>query len=283
MFDAKYIFAESQYNQEQERLQKIQQVCDRSTKELILATGLTAGWRCLEVGAGAGSIMKWMADLVGKAGTVVAVDIDTRFIANTKSSNVEVIEADIKQFSGLSNSFDLIHARYVLIHLVDFQVALSKMLNLLKPGGWLVIEEPDFSVSRAIFGEEEECKSVNKVNQAIYRMFADRGIDYSLGIQLPAIFQELGLQQLTVKNEVPLSQGASGVADVMKLSAIQLADQYIATGEVNSEDIQRYCRFAENQTSWAVYRGKVGVAGRKSTMTKKNYEIKFQSDIQPEI
>ena len=273
MFDAKYIFAESQYNQEQERLQKIQQVCDRSTKELILATGLTAGWRCLEVGAGAGSIMKWMADLVGKAGTVVAVDIDTRFIANTKSSNVEVIEADIKQFSGLSNSFDLIHARYVLIHLVDFQVALSKMLNLLKPGGWLVIEEPDFSVSRAIFGEEEECQSVNKVNQAIYRMFADRGIDYSLGIQLPAIFQELGLQQLTVKNEVPLSQGASGVADVMKLSAIQLADQYIATGEVNSEDIQRYCRFAENKTSWAVYRGKVGVAGRKSTMTKKNYEI----------
>lgn len=263
MSDSQYVFADAQYNKEFERLQAIEKVCDRSTHKRILATGLTKGWRCLEVGAGAGSILKWMADIVGESGTVVGVDIDTRFVANTSLSNVEVIEADIRQLSLESNSFDLIHTRYVLIHLVDFQVALSKMLNLLKPRGWLVIEEPDFSASRAIIGDEEEYKSFNKVNQAIFRTFAERGMDYSLGIKLPSIFQQLGLQQLTVENEVPLSEGGSGIAEIMKLSAIQLRDKYLATGEVTSEDIQRYCQFAENPTSWAVYHGTVGIIGQK--------------------
>ena len=258
-----YVFADSQHAKELERLRVIEKVCDPASRRRILATGLTVGWHCLEVGAGAGSMIKWLANAVGKSGKVTAVDIDTRFLANAELPNVEVIKADIRHISLEDSSFDLIHARYVLIHIADFQVALSKMLDLLKPGGWLVVEEPDFSAARAIAGNEAECQSVNKVNQSIFRMFADRGLDYSLGIKLPSSFQKLGLQQLIVENDVPLSVGGSGVAAVMKLSAMQLADKYVATGEVTHEDIQRYCQFAENPSSWAVYQATVGVAGRK--------------------
>jgi ubiquinone/menaquinone biosynthesis C-methylase UbiE len=51
---------------------------------------------------------------------------------------VTVVRADIRTAQLQEQSFDLIHTRYVLIHLSDYEVALATMLNSLKPGGWLV-------------------------------------------------------------------------------------------------------------------------------------------------
>ena len=73
---AKYIFTNSRHSQELERLQAIEQLFDRASRKRIQATGITTNWRCLEVGAGAGSIAQWMATMVGESGKVVAVDLD---------------------------------------------------------------------------------------------------------------------------------------------------------------------------------------------------------------
>ena len=114
-----YVFSDTQFQSELNRLQLLEKVFDSSTQQRILATDLTTGWQCLEVGAGAGSIMRWLSERVGKKGKVTAVDLDTRFIKDTSLSNVEVIEADINQVT-LDNDFDLIHARNVLIHFLLF-------------------------------------------------------------------------------------------------------------------------------------------------------------------
>jgi ubiquinone/menaquinone biosynthesis C-methylase UbiE len=262
---AEYVFTDSQHSREFERLQAIEQVFDPASRRQIQTTGITSNWRCLEVGAGAGSITQWMAAVVGQGGKVVAVDLDTRFVANIKLSNVEVLEADIRYCPLESNSFDLVHARYVLIHLPDFQVALSKMIDLLKPGGWLVIEEPDFSAARAISGEESVCQAVNRVNQAILQMFTNRNMEHSLGVKLPSIIQRFSLQQLSVENYTPLSKGGSKVAKIMKMSTMQLAEKYIETGSTTQQDIEQYCQFAENPSTWAIYYATVGVTAKKAT------------------
>ncbi|MBE9190806.1 class I SAM-dependent methyltransferase [Gloeocapsopsis crepidinum LEGE 06123] len=259
-----YVFTDTQHLPELERLRAIEQVFDPLSHRRLQATGIATNWQCLEVGAGAGSIAHWMAAVVGQYGKVTAIDVDTRFLANIKLSNVEIIKADIRHFE-VNASFDLVHARYVLIHLPDFQVALSRMIDLLKPGGWLVIEEPDFSAARAIAGKETACQSVNCVNRAIWQMFTDRGMDYALGVKLPAICQQLGLQQLSVENDAPLSQGGSGVAKVMKMSTEQLTQKYIATGEATHQDIEQYCQFAEDPHTWAIYYSTVGVSAQKAT------------------
>ena len=263
MSEAQYIFSRSQFVSELDRLQLLETVCDPATHKKLGSTGLTQGWHCLEVGVGAGSILSWMSAIVGELGKVVGVDIDTRFVRDVALSNVETIEADIRHLILPESSFDLIHARNVFIHLADYPIALSKMLALLKPGGWLAIEEPDFSAVRPIVASDRECQAMNNVNRAIFQMFADRGMDYALGIKLPSIFQQLGLQQLTVENHVPLSNGGSIVATMMKLSAIQLADKYIATGAATRDDIQQYCQLAENPNTWAIYQATAGAIGQK--------------------
>jgi SAM-dependent methyltransferase len=262
MSTSQYVFTDSQPVQELERLQAIERIFDPASRRRIQTTGITTNWQCLEVGAGSGSITQWMAGVVGEDGKVVAVDVDTRFLENIQLPNVEVLEADIRSLPLENHSFDLVHARYVLIHISDFQVALSKMLDLLKPGGWIVIEEPDFSAARAIVGEEEASQSMNRVNRAILQMFSDRNMDFALGAKLPAMLQQLGLQQLSVEHDASIANGGSGIATVMKMSTQQLAQKYIATGEATQEDIEGYCAFSEDQNTWAIYYATVGVTAQ---------------------
>jgi SAM-dependent methyltransferase len=261
MSTSQYVFNNAQDSTEFVRLQGIEKEFDPTTQRRIASTGISEGWRCLEVGAGAGSIARWLSSVVGEKGKVVAVDLDTRFIENINLPNIEVIKEDIQNFDLENHTFDLIHARYVLIHIAKYRVALTRMLQLLKPNGWLVLEEPDFSAARAIAGKEIE--SVNRVNQSIGQMFENRGLDYAFGVKLPAILQEFDLQPLSVENDAHLANGGSGVANMMKMSALQLAEKYIFTGKSSHEDIEKYCLFAEDQSAWAIYYATVGVIAQK--------------------
>lgn len=263
-----YVFHRAEDQKELERLRTIEQVCDPASRRRLCSTGLSAGWRCLEVGPGAGSIMKWMGEMVGPTGKVVAIDLSTKFLADQADQNgpnVEIRQDDIRTAVFPSRSFDLVHARYVLIHMPDHEVALDRMLNCLKPGGWMVIVEPDFSASRGITGTEEALRSVEKVNQAIERMYRGLGMDFKLGLKLPSLLQRRGLQALTVEHDVPLSAGGSGMATIMRLSAAQLREKYLATGAVTESDLDRYDRFADSPDTWAIYYGTVAVSGQKTS------------------
>jgi SAM-dependent methyltransferase len=193
--------------------------------------------------------MTWMGEVVGLAGQVVAVDFDPKFLSEAARPNMTVMRADIRTAQLPQQSFELVHARYVLIHLPDYEVALMKMFDSLKPGGRLVLEEPDFSASRGITGDEQGLASLCKINQAIEQMYATRRMDYALGLKLPVLMQRRGLQCLTVENDVPLSMGGSGMATVMKMSAEQLREKYLATGVVGRSDLERYCRFADDRNN----------------------------------
>jgi ubiquinone/menaquinone biosynthesis C-methylase UbiE len=265
MAQSEYVFQRVENQRELERLRMIEQVFDPASRRRLLGTGLRAGWRCLEVGPGAGSIMTWMGEVAGPTGQVVAVDLDPKFLGESGQSNVEIVRADIRTAQFPEQSFDLVHARYVLIHIPDYEAAFNRMLDCLKPGGWLVLEEPDFSASRGITGDEQELESLRKINQAIEQMYATRGLDYELGLKLPVLMQRRGLQRLTVENDAPLCAGGSGIATVMKLSTEQLREKYLATGVVGPSDLERYCRFADDPNSWAIYYATVGVSGRKAS------------------
>jgi len=264
MAQPEYVFHRVEDQRELERLRAIEQVFDPASRRRLLAAGLHSGWTCLEVGPGAGSVLSWMSEVVGPTGRVEAVDLSTKFLPGDLPLNVTVRQDDIRTVPLSDSSFDLVHARYVLIHMADSEAALSRMLACLKPGGWLVLEEPDFSASRGVTGEAAQVGAVNRVNQAIKVMYERLGMDYSLGLTLPALLQRRGVSGLIVENDAPLSAGGSGMATIMKMSAVQLREKYLATGVVTEQDLNRYCRFAEDPHAWAIYYATVAVSGRKS-------------------
>lgn len=259
-----YVFHRAEEERELERLRVIERELDPASRRRLLATGLSTGWSCLEVGPGAGSMLGWMGEIVGATGWVSGVERSPKFLTGQRPAHVVVSEGDIRTVLLPESSFDLVHARYVLVHLPDYEAALSRMVGSLKPGGWLVLEEPDFSASRGVTGDAGALESVRRVNLAIKAMYEALGMDYALGIKLPALAQRLGLTDLIVEHDAPLSPGGSGMATIMRLSAVQLRDKYLATGLVTTSDLESYCRFAEDPRSWAVYYATVAVTGRKS-------------------
>ncbi|AGP42073.1 methyltransferase [Sorangium cellulosum] len=265
MAEDSYTFAGSERARELERLRRIEGFFDPASWRLLKASGMGPGWSCLEVGAGAGSIASWMAERVGQEGEVVAVDLDVGFMDASQLPGVRIIEGDIRRLDFHAARFDLVHARYVLIHNAHFQDLLDAMLAALKPGGRLVLEEPDFTAARGASGPD--IAAFDRVNQAILAMFQAEGKDPGLGLRLPAILASRGLAIEAVENEVPLCPGGHPLSEIMSLSATQLQDKYLATGRISAEDLAGYARFAADPAAWGIYYGTVGVVARKPAKT----------------
>jgi ubiquinone/menaquinone biosynthesis C-methylase UbiE len=107
------------------------------------------GMQCLEVGAGGGSVARWLAEEVGSEGLVCATDINIRRLPEWP--NVVVLEHDIAKGpvpEDGGKGFDLVHARCVLNHVPERRMALHHMVMSLKPGGSLLTQ--DFMPTRSL-------------------------------------------------------------------------------------------------------------------------------------
>lgn len=261
MVERKYVFEDVGAEPELRRLQALEAVFDPGTQRHLRATGEWAGRHCLEVGAGAGSIAAWMQRQVGSSGRVVAVDTSLRFLSSLPG--VELVEGDVRELSLEPASFDVVHARYVLVHNAQPERILKCMQAALKPGGWLLVEEPDFTAARAFVGDVQLTRAFGRINLAIAALFGARGLDPALGSRLPDLVERQGLSLKAVEADAPVERGGSPLAAMMSLSAEQLGDKYVATGCVTHDDVARYREFARDPACWAIYYSTVRVLANK--------------------
>src|SRR5215469_7829387 len=138
--------------QAQGRFAGLEASFDTLTQRHLAARGLRPGWRCLEVGAGSGSVARSLASQAAPDGSVLATDIDTRWVDTGSLPNLEVIQHDIVTDPLPGGAFDLIHARLVAA---------------LKPGGWLVAEDFDSSLPHCLDPATDEEQAFVKVGQAL--------------------------------------------------------------------------------------------------------------------
>src|SRR6266700_3189442 len=122
---------------ERRRLQLIGEVLDAATFGHLRDLRVDEGWRCLEAGAGEGSVARWLSEQVGERGRVVASDVDTRFLDFPEAANVDVVEHDVRTDPCPGDPFDLVHARNVLMHLPARDEIFGRMVSWLRPGGWI--------------------------------------------------------------------------------------------------------------------------------------------------
>ena len=78
----RYFAADAEADDELARLKLLEALCDPWTFRHLDGVGVRQGWRCLEVGAGAGSVVRWLSERVGPTGKVVAADLDPRFLGD---------------------------------------------------------------------------------------------------------------------------------------------------------------------------------------------------------
>lgn len=259
-----YIFHGANPDTELSRLQAIEQIFDPTTHTWLQATGLTTGQTCLELGPGAGSILRWLSEAMGATGKVVGIDRDPTHWQWLAAANVEKVIADLQQWQPEPAQFDLIHGRYILIHVPYADKVLTKLWQALKPGGVLVLEEPDFGCARAVNLQYVGNLAHQRVNDAIAQMFGNHGLDPGWGLKMPALLKMAGFTLEKLHAEQHLAPGQSAIAQLMHQSAECLAAEYLATGAASRGDLQTYLNNTFNPDFWAVYYATVRVIARRN-------------------
>ncbi|MGC9540352.1 methyltransferase domain-containing protein [Streptomyces sp. UG1] len=223
-----------------ERFEAFATLFDPTTFRHIEGFGIGSGWRCWEVGAGGPSVVAWMAKKVGPTGQVVATDIDTSQLTSAARPPVEVRVHDVSADEPPGEGFDLVHARLVLVHVPDRERALRSMIESLRPGGRLLIEDADPALQPLICPDEHgpEQQLANRLRHGFRELLADRGADLSYGRRLPRLLREAGLRQVTADAYFPVTSPACAALESATIR--QIRDQLVAQGIATDQDIDRH-------------------------------------------
>lgn len=255
---SEYVFGKAS-DRERERLNAVESVHDPATIRHLEGLGVGAGWRCLEVGGGGGSVARWLCGKVGTTGSVVATDLDTRFLDAIGEPNLEVRRHDIGSDELEEDSFDLVHARLVLEHLPTRDEVLKRLLFSLKPGGRLLVEDYDWgpllSSPPAVFVHPPTAarRSV-RVWRAAIRFMESVGYDPAFGRRLPGELLNHGLADIGAEGRMILIRGGTPAALMPQGTLARFRDVLVGAGVLTEKQIDAEIeRFDDPERAGMVY------------------------------
>jgi SAM-dependent methyltransferase len=179
---------------ELERLQLQSRVWEPSGRELLMKLRDGSGRRALDIGCGALGWLRILSEWVGPSGRVVGTDIDEHLLDAARSfleaegiSNVDLVVDGLFDSKLEPRSFSLVHARFLIAPLGRGREQVAAHRRLLKPGGWLILEEWDTSS----WHFNPPAPASERLIRLMYEIFATLGGE--AGRELPALFREIGI------------------------------------------------------------------------------------------
>jgi SAM-dependent methyltransferase len=234
-----YVHATSPFDDELGRLRLLEEQYNARTFARLSALGPLAGTRCLEVGAGAGSVARWLAAQVGPAGQVVATDADPRFLAGTVRTGVEVRRHDILADPLEPGHYDLVHCRALMCHLADPRQAIRAMAAAVRPGGWLLVEDADYVSLVAADPAHPRSARFDAVMRKLLTFFAaSRTFDPFLGRRVPSLLAATGLAETDHEAVACHRHGSSAAAKLLHRSLERVRDGILCSGVVGAEEFE---------------------------------------------
>lgn len=255
------------FDEEQFRLRAVEGTYDPHTIGLLRdEIGVEIGWRCLDVGAGAGSVVRWLSRHVGSHGEVVALDMNCRFLTNLPA-NVRVVEHTLGQPLPDLGRFDLVHHRAVLSYVPERESVIADLVRLLKPGGWMLSEEAVLAVSGevAVTGGPNE-GAARRVYSGLLDLLQAAGTHLRFGLELPRLLVEAGLVDVLHDGIALVTPGGdSPRADVIWPAARALRTQLRDRVGLTDEDIDAGIAALRAPTTWHQLPVVVSAWGRRAS------------------
>jgi ubiquinone/menaquinone biosynthesis C-methylase UbiE len=175
----------------------------RPEAEALLARiGLRAGDAAIDLGCGPSGILGLLSAAVGPGGRVVGLDANAAHVATAAAAagrsgpgNVEVRQGDARHTGLPSGSFDLVHARTLLVTIPGPAEVLAEMVRLARPGGWVASQEPD--VEHALC--YPPLPAWDRLWEIFLAAFTRAGADPHIGRRLTGMFRQAGLADIQVQ------------------------------------------------------------------------------------
>ena len=223
-----------------ERLKLVSRVMHSSTCAALDQIRIDAGMQCLDMGCGSGDVTFELARRVGPGGKVVGADIDNTKLdlARTECeqldlSNVEFRTMDIRE-QPEADEFDFVHARFLLTHLSDPIDAVEAFHHQLKPGGWCLLQDIDFT---GLFVYPESF-SFRRYHELYCHVVRHRGGDPDIGPRLPLLLKGRGFTHVGVNVVQPVAcEGEVKLINALTMENIAdavLEDKLASREEIDS-------------------------------------------------
>jgi ubiquinone/menaquinone biosynthesis C-methylase UbiE len=169
---------------------------------LLDRIGVEPGWRAVDAGCGPLGILDLLAERVGPAGGAIGLERDSRLVEMGRSivtqqglGNVRFVLGDAYKSGLPTGSFDLVHARLLLINLQNPERALTELTALVRPGGIVAVQDID-QVPWLCEPPHPAWEALISTFLLIWRA---NGLDPLIGHRLPAMLRAVGLLDVQVE------------------------------------------------------------------------------------
>ncbi|MGW6279887.1 class I SAM-dependent methyltransferase [Kribbella sp. NPDC055071] len=213
-----------------ERLDALSRAFNDASFRHLAAIELPSGARCLDVGAGTGDVVRWLAGHV-PAGEVVALDRDP--VCLQAEPNLTVLQADVTDSLTDLGKFDLIHSRFVLMHLRDRDEVLERLVSWLRPGGVLVLSDA------ADLGTASSPHAGYRTTMlGLYAaILATIGSDINQGRRYPGLLVDQGLTDIGLAVDVPVVEANAPIAEFWLQTLRQVRPRIIDAGLADVQSV----------------------------------------------
>ncbi|GAA0933028.1 class I SAM-dependent methyltransferase [Virgisporangium aurantiacum] len=206
-------------------------IMDPYTFDRLSTVGDLTGRRCLEVGAGGGSVARWLADQVGPTGHVLATDLKPEHLDD--GSGYTVLQHDLVTEPVPAGEWDLIHARMVLLHIPEREEILARLAAALAPGGALVVEDwaSEFTGGILLNAPSPEAGDLfDDYQDTLFRIIPRRGNDPTWAGRVHSLMLRAGLTDVETGVHARSWRGGEAGALLILANVGQLRQEFIEEG-----------------------------------------------------
>ncbi|MFI9154625.1 class I SAM-dependent methyltransferase [Streptomyces sp. NPDC053367] len=223
-----------------EQLTPLQAFLDPFTRNELLELGVPAGARCLDLGAGGGSVTRMLSGLAGPRGTVTAIDQDVHMIPGGPNITVHTQDLGSGEPLPVSGPFDIIHARLLTHHLDNRVELVHRLAGELKPGGWLLLGEFVRSKPRVVAApSEEDAEIFRTVLDGLYDVMTATHTHGDWGHHVETTMMDAGLVNTRTRWHFESFHGGSHGCRLLQNNVAQKRDDIVAHG-LPAADVDRF-------------------------------------------
>lgn len=214
-------------------------IADPFTFARLAGLGDLTGRRCLELGAGGGSVARWMVDRVGPTGQVVATDLNPRHLP--ADSGYTVLRHDLVTDPVPEGEWDVVHARLVMLHIPEREEILPRLAAALAPGGALVIEDWATGLGQSLVLDAPsaaDAELVQAYHDTLMTLVRKNGNDPLWATRTHAEMLRAGLSEVETLIEAKSWPGGTAGAMLVRANVAQLHREFLGAG-FTAERIER--------------------------------------------
>jgi SAM-dependent methyltransferase len=200
--DANAVYALGSSLGETERLRRQADELAGDSAALLDRVGLGPGQSAIDLGCGPKGILELLVERVSPGGRVVGIDADpahataaAEFAAGRELSCVEVMAADARHTGLPAGSFDVVHARTLLVNVPQPAEVTAEMVRLARPGGWVAAMEPDTEYAMCY----PPHPAFERICEVFPVAFGRNGADSMIGRRVPELLRQAGLGDVGVE------------------------------------------------------------------------------------